>query len=227
MHGFSAPGDYVVKVTASDTTGSSATDQITLSILGPVIGSGTLDTDGDGFSDGFETANSTLPTSAASTPFNNTGAIPFSTLTIIKPTIALNFAKTKSDSVKFSGTLEVPDEFTGTGQHFYVVVGDTLKKFTLNAMLSAKSVDGSVKLTIKLVKGQPVARQTGKYAVTLSKASLASALAPYGLTGEATIKVPVTRTVPFALFFNNATLQKRVTMLYTAKAGSSGKAAAK
>ena len=220
---YTAPGTYTVSVTVTDGVGGTVTQSVDLKVLGPVIGSGSNDSDGDGFSDGFETANSTSPTDAASTPFDNTSAITFSALTVIKPSIALNFAKPNSDSIKFSGTLDVPAGFAGSGKHFYVVVGDLLKKFTLDGKNSAKTADGSVKLSIKASKGV-VAQQTGKYSVALSKGSFAVQLAPSGLTGDADITTPASRSVPFAIFFNNKTFQKTQTMLYTAKKGKSGKA---
>ncbi len=223
MHIYTAPGNYTVTVTVTDGLGGHASGTLMLTVQGPIIGSGTTDSDGDGFSDSFETANGTSPTDGASTPFDNVSASVPGTLTVLKPQISLNFAKPGSDSIKFGGTLDVPANYAGG--HVYVVVGDLLQKFTVSSAskFSAKVGGDSIKLTIKATKGV-IAHQTGKYSVSLSKGTFATALAPSGLTGTADIKTPQPRSVPYALFFNGQAFQKTVTMQYTAKKGASGKA---
>jgi PKD repeat protein len=220
-HAYSAAGPYTAMVTVSDGVGGTTSGTAQVIVKVPLLGTGN-DSDGDGFSDAFESTAGTNPQDAASTPFGGLSAGAAAELTLTKASIKLNFAKPNADSIKFSGSVVVPANFTILGAKVYAAIGNVVKAFTLDAKGSSKVGGDALKISIKAQKGV-VSAQTAKFSASLSKGNFAAQLADAGLTGDADVKA-VPRTVPFTLEFNGATLQKVQTMSYTAKKGKAGMA---
>ena len=66
-HVYAVPGAYSVSIIISDGRGGTIVEQVNVTVLAPVFGSG-IDSDGDGYSDSFEITAGTDPFDAASTP---------------------------------------------------------------------------------------------------------------------------------------------------------------
>lgn len=219
--GAGSAGVYNLTITATN-LGGSMQQNFTLTIITPppVVGSG-IDSDGDGFSDAFETAVGTNPLDASSTPFGGLKAPPPIPLTLTSASISLNFAKDSSDTIKLSGVVNIPAGFAPLGNKVFLDVGGVVNSFTLDGKGSAKSGTDSLKISIKAAKGV-VAAQTSKFAVALSKGLFTAQLASSQLTNTTISKSPVTITI--SLLINNTILQTSKNMLYTAKQGKSGTA---
>ena len=91
-----------------------------------------------------------------------------------KIAIKLNFAKSNSDSIGFSGTLAVPAGFKLTGAKVSFDISGIAQSFTLDAKGGSKT-GGTFKLSVKASKGA-VAAQTAKFAMQ-TKGSFATSLA--------------------------------------------------
>lgn len=226
-HAYSVAGTYNVTVIVSDGNGGVVNSTVQILIqpappnpVPPILGTG-ADTDADGFSDAFEIAHGTSPSSAASTPFGGAKLTASSQLMIVKSAIKINFARTSSDSIKFSGTLAIPENFSVTNQTVYVLVGNVLKSFTLNNHGMAKNGGNSFKISIKARKSI-VAAQISKFTVSLTKGIFAADLAGEGLTNTTVTGKSV--TVPFSVYFGNTFLQQAQPMVYSAREGRSGSA---
>jgi hypothetical protein len=218
------PGTYSASVSVSDGVNSPATAalSVTVNAAGSVVGSGP-DSDGDGFSDSFETAVGTDPNNYASTPTGQPITIAtLKPLTLSKASIKLNFAKTSSDSISFSGTVAVPAGFNPTAAKTYYYAGGVIEVLPLTAKGSGVSGGDSVKVALKSKGGAVLANPAAKYSVTFKNGSFASALAGAGLTNADAKALPV--MVPFTFIFNNTVYQKTQTMSYTATKGRSGSA---
>jgi hypothetical protein len=175
------------------------------------------DSDGDGFSDSFETAAGTDPNNAASTPLNGqpVTTTTIQPLTLTTTAIKLNFATTGSDSILLSGTLNVPAGFVANGQNLIFDIGGVTKKLTLLDNGSAQNGSDSLKLAIKAKKGVVSANPAGKFTATFQHGNFAQMLATTsGLSGDADIKLPVTRSVVVSLVFDNTALQKNFAALF-------------
>jgi len=113
------------------------------------------DRDGDGFTTAEELAAGTSDNDASSTPFGGAPAGPANTtdLTITKASVKLNFTKTLSDSISFSGTISnfTDANFTAlSGQKVVVNFGGVTKSVTLTAKGSSdKKLDKNNSVTIK------------------------------------------------------------------------------
>ncbi len=132
-HVYTAPGIYTVTVSVLDTVNPAVTGsvQVTVTPAIALIGFGP-DSDGDGFSDAFETAAGTNPNDASSTPTGSTiGAANIGVLMISKGQINLNFAKSGNDSIALGGTLSVPQGFAPFNSVVMIDVGGVFRKFTL------------------------------------------------------------------------------------------------
>ena len=214
--------DYTAMVTISDGVASVIrTVLVTVNPAIPVIGYGP-DSDGDGFSDTIETANSFNSLDYSSTPFANVPVISPAFLNLAKPTISLNFSTPARDSITFSGTLPVPGGFSPDGKSVFVAVGNVLKSFLLNGKAMAKVGGDSIKITIKSTRGT-VLQQTSKYTVSLTKGSFSGQLADAGLT-DTTDMTGASVHVPFTVHFDTAPFHTLQTMSYTVKKGTTGKA---
>lgn len=223
QHQYSTGGTYTVNVTATDGT-TSVVMPFNIVIKGGgaggiFIGEGN-DSDGDGFSNSFEVANGTNAFDDASTPFNNKKLTPPSALPLMKPSIKLNFTQTTSDSIKFSGYVDIPANFSTLGKDFYVAVGSVVRAFILDDKGAARSGGDSVKITFKSRKGLTPA-QPAKFMVTLTKGTFSSLLAANGLVNADTTELV---NVPFNVYFNNALLQAKQQMAYRGKKDKSGTA---
>src|SRR5579862_660076 len=220
-HAYMAPGTYNATATVSD--GSlTASAMLSVTVNAPLVGFG-LDSDGDGFSDNFESAAGSDSFNAASTPLSGAPATAgiIQPLTISSASIKLNFGKTGNDSITFSGTLAVPAGFSANGQKVAFDVRGVDNALTLTTKGNAVSGEDSVKIAIKSTKGKVLA-QTSKYSVTFKNGSFAAMLAAAGLTNADAKGTPV--MVPFTFLFNNTIYQKTQSMSYTAKKGKSGAA---
>ncbi|HLX62924.1 MAG TPA: PKD domain-containing protein [Planctomycetota bacterium] len=223
-HAYAVAGTYTATVTATDVLNVSSTANVSVIVNGPVVGTGP-DSDGDGFSDSFETAVGTNPNDATDTPTGapaTAGAV--QTLSITKVSIKLNFAKpTLNDSISFSGAVIVPEGFHPAVSKVFIDVGGVAKHFLLDVTGAAVSADkkDSIKISIKTVSGAAFL-QTAKYTATFKKGSFAASLADEGLTST-TVKNSA-KQVLFTLIFNNTIMQKLKTVSYTATAGKSGSA---
>ena len=224
-HAYTAAGMFTATVRVTDIAGVSSTASIQVAVSsipvnGAVVGTGP-DSDGDGFSDAFETVAGTDPGNAASTP---TGA-PATTasvqkLSLSKPGIKLNFAKPNTDSISFSGVVIVPEGFNPTGAKVIFDVGGVTKIFTLSNG-AAKSGGDAVKFSIKTAGGSAML-QTAKFTAKFQKSAFATTLAADGFTNATASKKPV--MLVFTLIFNNTVLQKSQLMNYSATQGKSGMA---
>jgi PKD repeat protein len=220
-HAFPVAGTYTVTVTVSDPYGASVNGSIMITINPPLVGIGP-DSDGDGFSDSFETAFGSDPNNPNDSPTGGPAtAGGIQALTLSKASIKLNFSKGSSDSIGFSGTFAVPAGFNVSGGKVAFDISGIAKVFTLGGKGNSKSGGDSFKLGVKASKGS-VPAQTAKFAVQ-TKGSFASMLAAAGLVGTADVKSkPV--SVIFTAIFNKTILQKTQQMMYTAKKGKSGAA---
>lgn len=227
-HAYSTAGLYTAAVTVSDgALTASGSVQVTVQEMpggnGPVlIGSGP-DDDGDGFSNTFETAGGTAPDNPASTPLGGAPATQdlISMLTVTKTSIRLNFARGGSDSISFSGTIQVPANFSAANLKATVDVGGVAKGFTLDGKGGARIGNDSFKLTVKARRGI-VAAQPAKYSVAFKKGGFAAILAGSGLTNEVLRNAP--RSVVYTVVINNVILQKPQALSYSARPGRAGSA---
>lgn len=217
-HPYATFGTFTAHVTITDAANNGIGADVSVQVRAPVVGTGN-DSDGDGFSDTFETAVGTISTDASSTPTGRPiTSAELKPITISSATIKLNFAKSGMDSIKFSGPLSIPDSFVAGGAKVYFDVGTVAKVLTLNSKGSGANGSDSVKIGIKAKKGI-VREQTAKYTVTFSKGNFAAALANSGLTNaDANKKVSVLIT----FIFNNSVFQTTKDLNYKAKAGKTG-----
>ena len=224
-HSYALPGTYSAVVSVSDGVNSPATAALSVIVNAAVaiVGTGP-DSDGDGFSDSFETAVGTLPNDPTSTPTGmpaTTGRI--QTLIISKASIKLNFAKpVGNDSISFSGTMAVPAGFNASGAKTFFLAGGVAKTLTLTTKGSGVSGGDSVKVSFKSKKGVVLLTPAAKYSISFKKGTFASTLSGAGLTNNDAKAAPV--MVPFTFIFNNVVYQKTQTMSYTAKMGKTGSA---
>jgi N-acetylneuraminic acid mutarotase len=222
-HIFTAPGVYTVSVSVLDAVNPAVTGNVQVTVLPAValVGFGP-DSDGDGFSDAFETAMGTNPSDAASTPTGQViTAADIGTLNVTKLQIKLNFAKAGNDSIMFGGTVNVPQGFVPAASVVYVDVGGVGKKLTLGSKGSVKQGGDSFVLALKVTKGVVQAVPAAKFTATFSKGSFAAMLATTSNLANDDLKNQP-RTVAFTLIFNNAVQQAIQTVHYTAKSAKSG-----
>ena len=225
-HAFLAAGTYTVSVTVDDSHGGIVSSTLSVQVNAAVVGTG-IDSDGDGFSDSFESGVGTDPGSAINTPTGTPITVDgVMTLTIKKASVKLNFAKSGgagakgSDSISFAGTVAVPAGFNSNGAKTFFIVGGVIKTLVLTAKGGGVSGGDSVKVSFKSKKGVVLATPTAKYSVNFKKGNFAATLAATGLTNSNVKAVPV--TVPFTFIFNNVVYQKTQTMYYTARKGKMG-----
>ena len=220
-HAYTTHGVYTVTLNVTDPVNGTLSATVSVTVLDPLVGTG-IDSDGDGFSDSFETAVGTLPNDATSTPTGMPATVGgVQTLIIAKASIKLNFAKPNtSDSISFTGTVAVPAGFTATGAKTYFIAGGVIKTLTLTSKGSGVNGKDFIKISLKAKKGVVVVSPAAKYGVAFKNGAFAATLANAGLTNSDAKAVTV--MVPFTFIFNNVVFQKTQTMSYTAKKGKTG-----
>ena len=221
-HSYSTAGTFPAIITATDTTNVSINATVMVTVNAALVGTGP-DSDGDGFSDSFETSVGTLPNDATSTPTGKP-ATPggIQTQVISKASIKLNFAKpTGNDLISFSGTVAIPAGFNPVGAKTFFMAGGVAKTLLLTSKGSGVSGNDSIKVTLKSKKGVVLANTAAKYSVNFKKGTFAAMLAGAGLTNS---DATTTVMVPFTFIINNTVYQKTQTMKYTAKKGKTGSA---
>src|SRR5262249_36147150 len=154
------------------------------------------DSNGDGFSDAFDTAFGLNPSDPSQTPVPPGTQV--GSLAGAKMNVKLNFAKKNSDSLSLSGELAIPKDFKVSGAKLGLAAGDLIEVFTLDAKGKAKSGSGTVSVSIKSTKGS-VAAQNAKFTIKLSKDNLADDLNSSGLTDGTVANQPVTISVTVVL----------------------------
>lgn len=223
-HTYKVAGAYTATVTVTD--GMTPKSFAVMEQVNPataLIGTGP-DSDGDGFSDAFEIAFSADPNNPDQTPTGQlVSAVSIKPLALQKAGLKLTFSATGKDSISLSGTVDVPAGFKPAGTRMAFDVGGVVKSLTLDDKSSAKKGGDSVKLSVKAKKGV-VAKQTAKFSAVFTKGAFAAALAASGFTNADAKKV--TKTCTFTLLLNNDVLQTLQDMVYSAKKGKSGSAAA-
>ena len=219
-HTYSTPGTYIVSATVTDSINAAVSASVTVVVNAAVatVGSGP-DSDGDGFSDSYETAVGSDPNNIASTATGQVAGT-VQPLAISKASVKLNFAK-PNDAIAFSGTLSIPAGFKPNGSKVFFDFSGVAKTLTLTSKGSAKVGGDSMKITIKAKKGV-VAAQTSAYKVAFTKGNFAATLAGAGFTNATLTKSPV--SVLVSLIFNGTVFQATKTLSYTAKQGKSGSA---
>lgn len=216
-HTYAAAGVYNAVCTINDGKGGSTTSSVSVTINAPIVGTGN-DSDGDGFSDAFETATGSSPSNAADSPTGGPATAP-AALVIAKLSIKLNFSKPAADSITFSGTLPIPAGLKVDGQKVAVDIGGVAKSFTLSSKGVGGDKTNSFKIGVKAKKGV-VAAQTAKYSVSLKNGSFAAALADEGLLNKT--DPGSSHPVLITVIFNKTIDQLTKTVTYKAKQDKSG-----
>ena len=219
-HAYAAAGSYNVSVAISDGHGGTVNSGTTVTIAAPLIGEGN-DSDGDGFSDSFETAAGTSLSDAGDTPTGGPATAP-QALSISKIGIKLYFTTIGNDTITLSGTLPIPAGFKPAGQRVTFDIGGVAQGFTLNLKSIAGSGKNALKIGIKSPKGI-VNAQTSTFALKLGNGSFAAALKDEGLVGTADDKGS-SHDVIISLIFNKTIFQTIKPVTFKAKKGKSGSA---
>jgi hypothetical protein len=213
QHAYSTDGTFSASVVINDGRNGTATGGASVLVTTPRFGFGN-DSDGDGFSDDYEALAGTSPMDAGSSPLSGAAVSGDLPLNLGKLSVKLNFARTLSDSLQFSGVIDVPVGFDFQGKRVTVDIGGIIRGFTLDSKgKSPRDVSG---VTISKPKNG-----VSKYTVKFSRSDLAADLEDEGLVDD---EVADTVDVPVTLIFNGKILQTTTTREYKAKAGKSGAA---
>jgi hypothetical protein len=143
-------------------------------------------------------------------------------LTVSKMQVAVNFAKTLSDSVSLSAVLDLPEDNVTqlNGVVLTMNVGGAQKSFTLEKG-AGKSADGStVKLAYTAAKGASPAHWT--LTVKLEKETWRTEWAAYGLVNATVAKPGTSLTMPVVVQLGNEAFAADVPLTYTATLNKSG-----
>ncbi len=218
-HAYAAPGSYTVTVTVDDGQGGTASGSAQITVVPAIIGEG-ADSDGDGFSDGIESAVGTSANDPKDTP-TGSAAGSITLLPATKLQIKLNFAKAGTDAIALAGTLPVPAGFGISGKKVVFDIGGVTHGFTLNEKGIGTDGKNSFKIAIKASKGV-VAAQTSKYSLKLANGSFATPLAAAGLANKS--DKGSSHTLRLSAVFAATIFQADKTVMYKATAGKTGSA---
>ena len=185
-------------------------------------GGSTIDSDGDGFPNEFETLYGSSPSDPASTPFGGAASGQAQMLTLTKVGVKLNFLKTGVDHVTLQGTLPVPAGFAPAGKEVSIFFGGVFGKFMLNDKGTSPKGDASFKMMVRKKKGV-VAAQTSKFTANFNKGSYTTPLSDEKLDGSVDAKLQA-RTVDVIVLFNQTMYRTSQKVTYSAKKGKTGSA---
>jgi hypothetical protein len=140
-----------------------------------------------------------------------------------KKSIKLNFAKDDSDSISFSGALDVPSSYIAMAPvqpTAEVWVGGIKRTFLLDE--KGRGVSGTDKITLSI--GIKKGLLGGTYKLSLKKGNFADLLADEGLVDADLTAQPV--RVPVSIYVNQTQFitSPDIFLSYSARAGKSGKA---
>ncbi len=208
---YATAGVYTATMTITDGHGSTLIATIDVTVLTPALGLGD-DSDGDGFSDDFETAAGTDPADAASTPFGTTVYPPAAVdLSSLKLAVKLSFAKPK-DSITLSGTVPAPATFSFANQYVTIQIANYFKRSKLDAKGHSTPKETAAFAFAKPKKG------LSAFQFKVSGGNYASAFASAGLIPAAPANTTV--QIPVTLLFNSTVFKTNVTLLFSGKAGT-------
>lgn len=152
-HAFAAEGTYEVTVEVDDGRGGNDTRSVTVVVNVPV--GPCPDTDGDGFSDCWETEVGSDPSDPGSTPFGSEPAGDPLPLQVGKLKIKLKFNKPEKDSILLKFKLPLADGFNFTGHRAIVDVGCVIRVFDLVPSKKGTAATGADRdCTIKFKKAK-------------------------------------------------------------------------
>ncbi len=195
-HAYTVPGTYSVIMTAKDPLSkTSIFSMTTVTITQSIVGSG-VDSDGDGFSDDFETFINTDPNNSASTPTGQPiTAADVLPMSLKGQSIILSFSSPDStnDHIKFSAFMDLPAGTDVTTATVFIDVNRVSEKGTMSVVkrYAGKKTGFAVVMN-------------GNYKDTLAKANLSNSDAK---------NVPV--TIVFTLIVGKVVYQHTQQMKYT------------
>lgn len=156
-----------------------------------------------------------------------TGSVPITStasavtpLTISRASIKLNFSKSGTDSILFTGTIPIPAGFTPGGSSVQIAAGSVSASLILTAQGVAILDSNGLAIGLQTVNGATVAAATARYTALMKNGTFAAKLATSGLNNATLTKTPV--NVTFSLVVNNTLFQTTRPMFYTAKMGKTG-----
>lgn len=215
-HRFAVAGSYTATVAVGDTRGGGIQSSVAIKINAPVVGIGN-DSDGDGFSDDFETAFGSDPNNPLSTPLNGqTAASSQQLLNVQELATRLNFIRKGNDSIQMRGLVALQSGFVPAGSKLAVDIAGVDRVFLLDAHGRAK---GGFDLQLKTTKGA-VNAQAAAFTLSLKRGDFTALLARSGLSNSEVKSRPLALNV--ALVFNGTVYQATVPQIYKAHAGRNG-----
>ena len=165
------------------------------------------------------TASVTVSSGGVSITSNLTVAVACQ-LAVTKVQATLNFAKTNSDGCSLTATADLGADFLPAGQTLTFDIGGAQESFTLDSKGRGANAQGTCLLAFKkATKSQPAG---WIITVKLSHGAFAGAWGAYGLTDTTTNSTNV--ELPVVLLVGDDAFADDIPLLYTAKAGKSGKA---
>lgn len=193
-HIYAVPGDYMVTVTAKDTSGYATTKDVIVTVVSLSPG-------------GTEELTTFLTDNGAALP----PLPPAVALKVVRLRIQLVFNNfVGGDSIRMTGKLAVPKGISLQGQLLALDVGGVMRKFTLDAKGNANQGYDRLKLN----------KRSSLVTVSLTGYSFASIMAKSGLTDIDVTNVK--RSVTVTLIFNQTVYQIAKPLIYTAKEGKFG-----
>jgi hypothetical protein len=166
----------------------------------------------------------TLVGAVAGNPITVSMAVEPERIESAKLNIKLNFAKPASDSIQFSGLLEIPEGTVVAGSVVRIAIGPQQALFTLDEKGRAGSGDVQFKLSVKSKNGV-VNAQFAKFKMVAKNHMFLDDFAAVGLT-NIDIKKGLF-LIPITVVYQGDVSIKRQSVFYTAKQGKSGKASGK